>query len=427
MSLLATMLDRDLLYSVLTQVVQKAPGLITAMILTRVFTMDEMGGFFFAAAYSFFFSLLVAFGTNLHLVRSVAAEPQRGLDHLGEVLALRIPLTIAALIVMNSVILAFVPKLFLITLLTSLHFLIGDLSFSFGAYLTGLRRFGLRLVLAISGPAFLITAVALAVLLEANLVQVLACYVASSVFMLAISILIVRCGFGRIPVPRSGHVLKRVVLLCWPLLMLDALQVAQFKLDTVMIFAMVSEDAVAQYETASRLLEVSRLAVRPITVVAFPICVILAKRGHWGDVTRLLLRTVAIAAGIGVAFCLAVTVAPDTIMGAIWGPEYRNSGDLLRVLFFTAPLLLVGVVCASLANAIYLERKLIVIMSAATVLNLLLNFWAIPIWGALGAAWTTLATEASIMIGLAIIWYRTLIRRIRQQRALGPEQAHPEA
>ena len=77
-SLKETILDPDLLFSLLTQLSNKAPGLIAAMILTRVFPVNQMGGFFFASVYSFFFSLLVTFGTNLHLVRAVAADAQRG-------------------------------------------------------------------------------------------------------------------------------------------------------------------------------------------------------------------------------------------------------------------------------------------------------------------------------------------------------------
>jgi O-antigen/teichoic acid export membrane protein len=95
------------------------------------------------------------------------------------------------------------------------------------------------------------------------------------------------------------------------------------------------------------------------------------------------------------------------------GPEYRSSGSILQVLFFSAPLLLVGMVCASLANAIHLERTLIVIMSLAALLNLSLNFWAIPIWGATDAAWITFVTEAVIALSLALVWRRTLAVRAR--------------
>jgi PST family polysaccharide transporter len=405
--------DPNLLFSLLTQIANKAPALVSAMILTRVFPMAEMGGFFFASAYTYVFALLVTFGTNMHLVRAVAEDPERGIDRLGEVLALRLPLMLAALVLMNGLAYGFAPDLFAIMLLTSLYYLLGDLCHSFGAYLTGLRQFRLRLLIASSGPLFLIISVSIAVLAGATLAQTLLCYVAASAFMLFISIVVVRRRFGSIPLPRGGAVLKRIMLLCWPLLLLDALQIVQFKVDTLMIYLLVSADAVAEYETAYRLLEVTRLGIRPLVLVAFPLCVALAKDDQWTEVTHLLLKTVALAAVAGIILALLVGIAPETIMALVWGQDYRSSGSILQVLFYSAPLLLVGVVCASLANAIHLERTLIVIMSVAAVLNLALNFWAIPIWGATGAAWTTLVTEAVIALCLALVWRRTLVARAR--------------
>jgi O-antigen/teichoic acid export membrane protein len=229
--------------------------------------------------------------------------------------------------------------------------------------------------------------------------------------MLAVGAGTVRLTFGRIPLPRHGEALRRVALACWPLAMLDALQIVQFKVDTLMIFSMVSADAVAQYETAYRLLEVSRLAVRPLAVIAFPTCVALATRGRWHEVGQLMGRTVALAGALGTALALVVGVAPETIMGAVWGAEYRDSGPLLRVLFLTAPLLLIGVVSSSLVNAIHLERTLMVLMGAAALLNLGLNAWAIPIWGAEGAAWTTLTTQGFMTVTLLLIWRSALRKR----------------
>ena len=183
-----------------------------------------------------------------------------------------------------------------------------------------------------------------------------------------------------------------------------------------MIFSILSATAVAEYETAYRLLEVTRLAVRPLAVVAFPLCVTYATQQRWGDVNQLLWRTVLLAAALGGLFALVVTPRPDLIMGIIWGDAYRQSGPILRVLFLTAPLLLAGVVWASLANAVHLERTLMLIMAMATVLNLTLNFWAIPIWGAVGAAWTTLATEAFILTILSLTWVRTFSTRASNSR-----------
>ena len=413
----ARLFDPNLVFSLLTQIVNKAPALITAMILTRIYSTEVMGGFFFATAFSFFVSLIASFGTNIHLVRAVAAEPGRGLEQLGEVLGLRIPLSIAAFIIINSTTMAFAPELVVVTCLTSLHFLLGDLSQSFGAFLIGLRRFRLRFFLALTGPLFLVVSVFVAVFLQATLNQVLICYVLASLSMLAVSAVTVHRGFGPFPLPFHGLVLQRVANLCWPFFVLDALQVAQFKVDTLMIFWMVSAAAVAEYETAYRLLEVIQMVVRPLITVAFPLCVTLATQQRWKEVNWVLQKTVFVAAFLGFALMAIVVPRPEMIMGMIWGDEYSQSGVVLRVLCYTAPLLLVSVVCVGLANAIHLERTVLVIMGIALVVNLSLNVWAIPVWGTIGAAWTTFVTQAFIVMSILVAWYRKIsLSAIRAKR-----------
>ena len=399
---------RDLVFSILTQIAHKVPSLLAAMILTRAFAPEAMGGFFFASALGFFFVLLTVFGTNLHLVRSVASLPAEGLRHLGEVLSLRLPLTLAALVVMNGLMLALMPELAPVVFLTSIYILVGDLSNSFGAFLTGLRRFGLRLLIGLTGPVLLVASVPLAVHAGASLPGVLLCYAGASLLMLAVSGAVIRFRFGRYPLTWDLNVLRRLVLLCWPFVVLDALQIIQFKVDVLMIFGLVSAEAAAHYETAYRLLEVSRLFVRPLAMIVFPLCVAMAVSGDWQGVRRLTGRTLGVAFVVGLGLAVAVALAADTVMATVWGPAYAGSGPLLRVLFLTAPFLFVTVIGAMLANAIHLERGLMRLMGAATIVNITLNGVAIPLWGAIGAAWTTLLTEVFIVIGVISIVVRTV-------------------
>ena len=81
------------------------------MILTRVFTPETTGGFFFATALAFLVLLFTTFGTHIHLVRAVARDPEKGLERLGEVIKLRVPLTALALLVLSGGALVFAPAI----------------------------------------------------------------------------------------------------------------------------------------------------------------------------------------------------------------------------------------------------------------------------------------------------------------------------
>jgi O-antigen/teichoic acid export membrane protein len=143
-------------------------------------------------------------------------------------------------------------------------------------------------------------------------------------------------------------------------------------------------------------------------MIVFPLCVAMAVSGDWGGVRRLTGQTLGVGFLVGLGLAVAVALTADTLMATVWGPAYAGSGPLLRVLFLTAPFLFVSVIGAMLANALRLERSLMRLMGTATILNITLNGAAIPLWGALGAAWTTLLTEVFIVTGVVFIVIGTL-------------------
>ena len=154
---------------------------------------------------------------------------------------------------------------------------------TFGAYVTGRRNFKLRWVMAVARPVALLASVPIAVYAGATLEETLLCFVGSSLVAVLLAAAIVRVGYGRISLRLDLGRVRRLVGGCWPFVVLEALQVAQFKIDTLMVFWLLSSKAAAQYETAYRLLEVGRLAIRPLAAIAFPVLALLVARRQWGE------------------------------------------------------------------------------------------------------------------------------------------------
>jgi O-antigen/teichoic acid export membrane protein len=378
------------------------------MILTRVFTPEAMGGFFFATALAFLVLLLTTFGTHLHLVRAVARDPERGLDRLGEVIELRLPLTALALLVLSGGALVFAPAVAPVMALTSAFVLVGDFANSFGAYMTGRCDFKLRFLVALPGPIVLLATVPLVVRAGATLEQTLLCYLGASVAAVLVAGSVVRVRYGRVSLPLDLSRLRWLIGLCWPFVVLEALQVVQFKIDTLMVFWILSAEAAAHYETAYRLLEVSRLAIRPLATIAFPVCALLIARQDWTAARDYGAKVALAATAVGLAVTLAGLLGPEWIMVTVWGPAYAGTGGVLGILCLSAPLVLVALVGVMVANAMGQERRLMSLMALATVFNVSTNAIAIPWLGTEGAAWTTLVTEILIVAGLAMTIRRAL-------------------
>jgi O-antigen/teichoic acid export membrane protein len=370
------------------------------MILTRVFTPDAMGEFFFAIALASLVLLFTTFGTHFHLVRAVARDPDRGLDRLGEVIKLRVPLTGLALLVLSGGALMLAPAVAPIVALTSVFVLVGDFANTFGAYLVGRREFKLRFLVALPGPIALLAAVPLVVLAGATLEHTLLCFIGASAVAVLVGGAVVHARYGWLSLPRDLGSVRWLMGVCWPFLVLEALQLVQFKIDTLMVFWILSSEAAAQYETAYRLLEVSRLAIGPLATIAFPVCALLIARRDWAGARAYGTKVVVIAAAIGLGVMLLGLIGPEWIMVTVWGSAYAGTGGILRILFLSAPLVFVNLVGVMVANAMGQERRLMWLMAFATMCNITMNALAIPQWGPEGAAWTTLITEVVILVGL---------------------------
>lgn len=410
-----TKIKTDLVLATGGAVLEKLAGYVVLMVLTRYLAPDRMGQFFFAATVCTFFASLTSLGTGRQLTRVVAEDPQNALRHLGEVLSLRLPLTGVALIVLNVGTRLARPDLADVMLFTSLYVLIGDLEYAFASLFIGLRRVGVRLAAGLVGPALLIVLVLVAVEYQASFDTILLCYVVSSIVVVAVLVGLVRGMFGRIHLQWDPQSARRLVAVSWPFFVLLILGTLQFKVDTVMIWFIMSDAAVARYETAYKLLEVTRLLVRPASMVFLPIFSAMAVKGDWRDLGIAFRRLYGVAGVAGVAIALVVVSTSGALMPLIWGPEYRTGAPILRVLYLTVPALYLGFIGSFMASALHLEKRLLRIMTIALTVNVGLNTIAIPAWGEVGAAWTTLATETLLTVWMTAVIFSTLRERARAQ------------
>ena len=391
-------------FTFLKAVVNKVPSLVAAMILTRAFGPETMGYYFVFTAICFLTLIVTTFGTHQFLVREVAKDPENGIGLLSEVLVLRSALTILALILLNVAAYIASPSLLYLMGPISLFVLLGDFASSFGAFILGQRAFLLQFLISLPGPIILISSVPLVVGTGASLPTTLLCFVVSSLVAVLVGWASVRMKYGRVSLSHpDSKGLRRLLLLGSPLVGLEVLQLIQFKADVLMVFWMISSEAAAQYETAYRLLEVSRIVARPLAASALPICAYLIAQGDWETARSRALQATLFAGFLGLGPMMLGLIAPEWIMTVVWGADYSKGAGVLHVLLLGTPLVFVVIVGVSLALVAGREAALIKVMCAAAVFNISLNALVIPTWGGVGAAWTTLATEAVIVIGLLLV------------------------
>ncbi len=437
----------DLLIATGSQFMEKIIGYLILMVLTRYMTKETVGDYFLAMALSLLVSLIADLGTNTHLVRTIAnkdkptknksgaqsdnpdhpsGERDYGLNELSAVFTLRLGLSIIGYIGLVGFIALTNPRLLEITCLTAFYTLVMGMFYAFSSFLIGHRWLGTRVLVSMCGQILMLLSVGLMVYFHWDLRELLICYVVANCITLALAWLIVRRAFGAIQWKAPMGAIRLIAIASFPLFILGFLQMIQFKIDTIMLGYMQTatgntpSQEVARYETAYKLFEASRFMARPFLQVFLPITAALVAQGLWLKLRGKIRGLFGLALVGGTVMSVPVLLLADYIIVLMFGEAYQDSIVILRVLFLTTPLMFVNFVAMFLSNATRQERITVWVTVACLIFNVILNTVAIPRYGALGAAWATLASESLMAISLTTIILLYVRHQIRAGRDATP-------
>jgi O-antigen/teichoic acid export membrane protein len=170
-----------------------------------------------------------------------------------------------------------------------------------------------------------------------------------------------------------------------------------FRIDTIMLGILASETEVGLYSVAFNLMEGTFFIPTIVMAAIFPG---LSQAKHFSVYFRkgALLLTLSGIVGGAAVFLLA-----DSIILWFYAPGFKNSADILEILAIAIPLVFWGYLMTQSLVALDHNRIYLVITASGLLLNVMLNFWLIPKYGAYGAAVSTVITEALIPLSCFLI------------------------
>lgn len=404
-------IHKDLMLAGSSQAFYKLVGFVVLATLARYLSKDDMGAFFFAATLAGLVALPTQLGLGSYLTREVAMRPESAPARLGEVLSIRLPLFALYLLGLNGFALVFLRDRAWIVLLTSVYVMLDELYRTYGAVFLGLGRIAYNVVGGVGSRLLLVALVLGAVWLGAGLGTVVGCYIVANGALLAAGhvFLVFRVGRCRLVDPRT--VFRRLAGQGLPFFALAVLSLIHFKVDSLMLGFLRTYALVATYEAAYRLLEASRFVVLPLTMILFPHLSTLAARREWRPFRTLLSRTLVTSCLAGAVLTVVTVLLAGVLIPLVYGDKYVDSILVLRILYLCVPVLYVTTVSMTAAGALHLERRTVVAQVVGLALNVTLNAVAIPVWGATGAAVTTLVSETVVCVWVTRLTLRGLRSR----------------
>jgi PST family polysaccharide transporter len=404
---------RDLLIAFVSQFGFKLLGFAVLAMMARQLSQADYGKLMFALTLCSVTVLVTDLGASTDLSRRVASAPAGARRRLEAVISARLPLFAAYLILLPAWVALTKPDALAVAAAIAVFSVCKDAYRSYASLFLGLHRVGYTVLAFGTSLLVLVAAVAAGVASGAGLAWMTGAHVLSSVVLLAVAVSIMRLRIGPVR-PRCGwRRMQRVFSGSIWIFVLSVAGLVHLAADTLMLGYMQPYEQVARYEAAAKLLEASQFMVRPLSLILLPVCAALASREQWGDLRRLMNRMFVGMAALGVATWGFVALLSVPIIRIVYTSTYDDSAEVLRVLYLSVPGLYTATVAMLLASSTMRERRAVFIMGLGVALNVAFNLVAIPRYGALGAAWVTVASQTFVALWLVADAYRSVARHPR--------------
>ena len=192
-----------------------------------------------------------------------------------------------------------------------------------------------------------------------------------------------------------------------PLLWIDLVTTIYFRCDLILLRSFqVSDNDIGQYAAAFRLIEATILIASPVSIIIFR-KVRLLHEEHVLQ-TNLIVKSLLISTLFGLLGVTLIEWIGNPLVRLAYGTQYGQAATLLSILGWMIILLIPNAVLTQTALALNLEKPYALAATLAAIGNISLNYLFIPKYGTVASAYTSIATELILLIGLSIAIYRKL-------------------
>lgn len=208
---------------------------------------------------------------------------------------------------------------------------------------------------------------------------------------------------------------KQLLRDSWPLIFSAIVVMIYMRIDQIMIKEMLGEYEVGVYSAAVRLSEAFYFIPMLITASLFP-SILNAKKQSEKLYQQRLQKLYTLLVWMAIAISLPMTFLSDWLILLLFGQEYQEAGQVLKVHVWAAIFVFLGVAFGKYLLVENLTKIAFQRTLLGAVSNVFLNFWLIPIYGVTGAAMATLLAQL-----IANYVYDFFDKRLHQQLKMKTE------
>ncbi|GAB3987131.1 flippase [Spirosoma daeguense] len=187
-------------------------------------------------------------------------------------------------------------------------------------------------------------------------------------------------------------IISRLLNLTWPLMLAEFFIFIYTRIDQIMLKHLAGNQELGIYGAALRLSEAWYFIAGALTTAFYPSIIILRKQDYNAYLGRYqkLLNILAVA---GISIAIIFSVFSHEIVDLLYGNKYKSVGLILSIHIWTGVFVFMAVGTNNWFVVENMQRFLLGRTAVGALINILLNFYLIPAYGALGASVATLLAQ----------------------------------
>ena len=364
---------------------------------TRVLGVEGWGVFSYALAFVSLFYIFADIGINTFITRELSKQDGDGYKYLSASLVLKIFLLL----------LSFIASLILIPHFSSIHLslkIIG--AFALLNFSDSIREFALsvnRAMQKMEREAFVkilmngvITILGIILLiLHPNPLSLAIAYALGSIIASLVTIWIVYPAVKTIEWEFPFSFVKTILNFAWPFIATTIFMGLIANIDTIMLGQLRSAAEVGLYAASERVVQF--LAIIPIFIAMATFPLMSQTEGDPETSSRIFEKTMVLLLMIGFPLTIGGMLFGSNIITVLFGQTYLAGGIVLTILMVSLLADFPNILLGNIIFAKNLQKKFILATGFGLIINIALNLYLIPRYGAIGAAFSTVASQLLIM------------------------------
>ena len=379
------------------RILRMAVSLFVTIYVARYLGPERFGLLSYALSFVWLFSSLASFGTDNILVRELVRHPEQRKNLIGTVFWLKV----CGSVVMGT---AITTVLYFRTEDQQTYWLIALIALGFLFQATNVVEFYFqaqiqsKFTVRVQIIQLLITSLLKIYLVwsEAELVWFAVALMLDQAVVAVLLLIMYRWKIEKFPY-LSFNIIKAKLLLkdAWPLIFAGMVVSIYMKIDQIMLKEMLNAKAVGVYAGAVKLCEAWYFVPTALVASLFP-AVVAARKKSATTYEERVQKLYDLMVWGSVAVALPTTLLSDWIILILYGTDFQEAADVLRIYIWAGVFVSLGVASSKWLVAENLQRYSFYVTTLGAILNVGCNLWFIPIYGIKGAAFATLMAQGTV-------------------------------